>query len=61
MMPGVMMTPTTVFQEGMNSEGGGMYNLASEVKDGFIKTQNGLLIVLVGVQRRTQERMMGGW
>lgn len=60
MMPGMMMTPTTVFQ-GMNSEGGGMYNLALEVKDGFIKTQNGLLIVLVGVRRRTQERMMGGW
>ena len=48
MMPGVMVALTNVFQERMNSEGG-MYNPASEVKDGFIKTQNGLLMELVGV------------
>lgn len=43
-----MMALTSVFQERMNSEGR-VYNLASEVKVGFVKTQNGLSMELVGV------------
>jgi hypothetical protein len=47
MMPGVMVALTSVSQERMNREGG-MYNSALEVKGGFIKTQNGLSMELVG-------------
>lgn len=48
MMPRVMVALTSVSQERMNLEGG-MYNSTVEVKDSFIKTQNGLSMELVGI------------